>query len=177
MADVTIDAAAANGLYNRSLRGGIFWTSPTVGYVVYLNFTQDLVYRKTADGGANWGAAQVVAAAAACNAVSYDCWADWQTSGDAGTKIHIAYISIDLNQIRYVYLDTSDDSVAGDDLIEACQGTGTIQAAAGYGYTTVSISKTRGGNLVVALEYRDSTPTYFNSFYTSPDADTWTSKT
>ena len=175
MADVTIEAAAG-ALQGRSLRGGVFWTSPTVGYVIYLNATYDLVYRKTVNGGAGWGAAQVVVAAAACDALSYDCWADWQTAGDAGTKIHIAYISADLNQIRYVYLDTSTDTVAGDDLIETCQGTGTFTANPFYGYTTVSISKTRGGNLVVALEYQDNAPTYFNSFYTSPDADTWTSK-
>ncbi len=176
MADVTIDSAAENTIHQKSLRSGVFWTSPTVGYVIYLDVNVDLVYKKTVNGGANWGAAQVVVAAAACDALSFDCWADWQTSGDAGTKIHIAYISLDLNQIRYVYLDTSDDSVAGDDLIEACQGTGTFQGSPFYGYTTVSISKTRGGNLVVALEYQDNAPTYFNSFYTSPDADTWTSK-
>ncbi len=176
MADVTIDAAAGADLYSRGLRSGVFWTSPTVGYVIYLNATLDLVYRKTVNGGANWGAAQVVAAAAACNALSFDCWADWQTAGDAGTKVHIAYVSFDLNQIRYVYLDTSTDTVAGDDLIETCQGTGTFSETPFFGYTTVSISKTRGGNLVVALEYRDNATTYFNSFYTSPDADTWTSK-
>ncbi len=177
MADVTIEAAAGLSLYVKSLRGGPFWTSPTVGYVIYLDVNYDLVYRKTVDGGANWGAAQVVAAAAACQARNYDCWADWQTPGDAGTKIHIAYISQDLNQIRYVYLDTGDDSVGGDDLIEACQGTGTIRLTSGFGYNMVSISKTRGANLVVALEYEDSDVTYFSSFYTSPDADTWTSKT
>ena len=175
MADVTIEAASG-APHGRALRGGVFWTSPTVGYVIYLTPGDDLVYRKTADGGANWAAAQVVAAAAACQALSYDCWADWQTPGDAGTKIHIAYISEDLDQIRYVYLDTSDDSVGGDDLIEACQGTGAFVATTGYGVTMVSISKTRGGNLVVAFEYRDSGSTFFSSFYTSPDADTWTSK-
>ncbi len=176
MADVTIEAAASSALKQRSLRGGVFWTSPTVGYVIYPNTGADLVYRKTADGGATWGAAQAVVAAAACDAFMYDCWADWQTSGDAGTKIHIAYISRDLNQIRYVYLDTSDDSVGGNDLIEACQGTGTFNVVIGFGATMVSISKTRGGNLVVALAYQDNAPTYFSSFYTSPDADTWTSK-
>ncbi len=176
MADVTIEDVAYNVTYRGSLRGGPFWTSTTVGYVIYPNDSADLVYRKTVNGGANWGAAQVVAAAAACASISHDCWADWQTLGDAGTKIHIAYMSLDLDQIRYVYLDTSDDSVGGDDLIEACQGTGLIGASTGFGNSMVSISKTRGGNLVVALQYRDSNLTYFSSFYTSPDADTWTSK-
>ena len=177
MADVTIEANAESITYSKSSRGGPFWTSTTVGYVIYLNISTDLVYRKTVNGGANWGAAQVVAAAAACQALIYDCYADWQTSGDAGTKIHIAYVSFDLHEIRYVYLDTSDDSVGGDDLIEACQGTGTIYGAAGVDWTLVSITKTRGGNLDVALKYQDNTQTFFSSFYTSPDAATWTSKT
>jgi len=177
MADRTITSAAQTLTYRKSLRGGPFWTSTTVGYVIFLNANSDLRYKKTADGGASWGLDQFLVAAASCDALFYDCWADWQTAGDAGTKIHIAYISLDLEQIRYVYLDTSDDSVGGDDLIETCQGTGTIVSSAGFGNSLVSISKTRGGNLVVALEYRDDAPTYFSSFYTSPDADTWTSKT
>ncbi len=176
MADVTIDAAASSNQYSRALRSGIFWTSSTVGYVIYLDVNNDLVYRKTANGGAAWGAAQVVVAAAACNALSYDCWADWQTSGDAGTKIHIAYISADLNQIRYVYLDTSTDTVAGNDLIETCQGTGVFHGVTGVYYVLISITKTRGGNFAVAFKYVDGDLTQFESFYTSPDADTWTAR-
>ncbi len=177
MADVTIDANVQTALGYRTLRGGTFWVSPTVGYDIYLNATADLVYKKTADGGGTWGAAQVIVAAASCNAWMFDCWADWQTDGDAGTKVHIVYVSADTGEIRYVYLDTSDDSVGGDDLIETCQGNGIFNAQSGqYGTCVVSITKTRGGNLAVAIKYKDSLNAEFNSFYTSPDADTWTSK-
>ena len=177
MADVTIDAAVSSDLGSRTIRGGIFWTSPTVGYVIYLNATNDLVYKKTADGGANWAAAQVIVAAASCDAYMFDCWADWQTDGDAGTKVHIVYVSKDTDEIRYVYLDTNGDSVGGDDLIETCQGNGTFKSNSnGYVNCVVSITKTRGGNLAVAIKYKDSLNAEFNSFYTSPDADTWTSK-
>ncbi len=176
MADVTIEAAAGSTTEARARRGGVFWTSPTVGYVIYLNTGLDLVYRKTGDGGATWGAAQVVVAAASCQAWTYDCYADWQTDGDAGTKIHIVYMSQDLHQIRYVYLDTSDDSVGGDDLIEACQGTGTFNTGSTVLWYQLQITKTRGGNFAVALRYYDNSTTAFYSFYTSPDADTWTSK-
>jgi len=177
MADILIDAAASATTDLRSLRGGPFWTSPTVGYVIYLDVNHDLVYRKTVNGGANWGAAQVVVAAAACDGYSYDCWADWQTDGDAGTKIHIAYISKDLEQMRYVYLDTSGDSVAGNDLIEAVQGNGTLFSAPSSARHQITITKTRGGNLAVAFRYRDSANAFFANFFTSPDGDTWTSKT
>jgi len=176
IADITIEAAASTFQMSKAVRGGVFWTSPTVGYVIYLDANQDLVYSKTADGGANWAAAAPIAGATVGNILHYDCYADWQTVGDAGTKIHIAYISLDLNEINYVYLDTNDDSVGGDDLIEACQGSGTFISTFGFSYNMASITKTRGGNLAVALKYRDNIGGLYNSFYTSPDADIWTSK-
>ena len=117
MADVTIEAGADSISQGKSVRGGPFYTTPLIGYVVYLNAGADLVYRKTTDGGANWGSATQVVAPGSCDAKMFDCYADWQTVGDAGTKIHIVYTSKDTNEVRYVYLDTSDDSVAGDDLI------------------------------------------------------------
>jgi len=174
--DIVIEAAASANQNAIALRGGVFWTSPTVGYVIYLNTTNDLVYRKTADGGATWAAAVPIVAAGFCDAKSYDCWADWQTDGDAGTKIHIAYMSWDTEEIRYVYLDTNGDSVGGDDLIETCQGTGFFSGGSGFGQLMVSITKTRGGNFAVAFKYRDSSNTMFSGFYTSPDAATWTGK-
>ena len=176
MADIQIEAIASSTTEIRARRGGVFWTSPTVGYIVYLDAGQDLVYRKTADGGATWGDAVALAAADSCQAWVYDCWADWQTAGDVGTKIHIAYMSYDLSQMRYVYLDTSTDTVGGDDLIETCQGTGTFNAGSGIAWYQMSITKTRGGNFAVAFRYYDSALASFYMFYTSPDADTWTSK-
>ena len=177
MADIQIEAVASDTFESRAIRSGPFWVSPTDGYVIYLDTNNDLVYRKTANGGGSWGAAQVVVVAASCNAWSYDCWADWQTDGDAGTKIHIAYMSDDLDQIRYVYLDTSDDSVAGDDLIEAVQGTGAFFGSSGFAFHQITITKTRGGNLAVAFHYLDSGAGRHANFFTSPDATTWTSKT
>jgi len=174
MADITIEAAAYSTLYKIAQRGGIFWTSPTVGYVIYTDSAYDLKYRKTEDGGATWGGAFNIKTG---NVLQYDCWADWQTVGDAGTKIHIAYIDTDSNDVRYVYLDTSDDSVGGDNQIEACQGTGTMYTAAVARINWyVTITKTRGGNLAVALRYKDDTLEDFFGFYTSPDATTWTSE-
>lgn len=176
MADVTIEANVANVLNAQSLRGGGFWTTPLIGYVIYPNVNSDLVYRKTTDGGANWGSATQVVAPGSCELESYDCWADWQTAGDAGTKIHIVYISLDTEGVRYVYLDTNDDSVGGDDLIVTCQGTGTFRGQSNFATHFVSITKSRGGNLAVAFKYQDDSSIPFNGFYTSPDGDAWTSR-
>lgn len=173
MADVTIDAAASTLLHDQANRGGIFWVSTTVGYAIYIDNGSDLVYSKTADGGANW-AADVEIEGGGIEAC--DCWADWQTDGDAGTKIHIVWINDNSDSIRYAYLDTDGDSIGGEDTIEVCQGTGTFSTRGGRDYWQCSITKTRGGNLAVAFSYEDSDPTRFESFYTSPDGDTWTSK-
>ena len=175
MADVQIDAAAHTSLYAIAARGGTFWTSPTVGYVIFVDTDNDLVYRKTADGGATWAAKNVLVAG---TVLSYDCWADWQTVGDPGTVIHIACIDADSDEVLYVSLDTSDDSEVID-TIEACQGTGAFKTTVARNYNNISITKARGGNLAVSFLYRDTNAvaTYFYGFYTSPDATTWTSRT
>ena len=177
MADIVLSASASTTLYAKAMRGGIFWTSTTIGYAIYADGAHDLVWQKTSDGGETWGAENDLVAPASCDVISYDCWSDWQTAGDAGTKIHIAYVGADLDEVRYVYLDTDGDSVGGDDLIEACQGTGFMRTGFYFNLTCISITKTRGGNLAVAFKYQDSDATAFFSFYTSPDGDAWTSKT
>ena len=173
MADIAIEISAEDILYKAAQRAGVFWTSPTVGYVIYVESLFALEYRKTENGGATWGGAVNIKAG---RTNSYDCWADWQTAGDAGTKIHIAYINATSDDIRYVYLDTGDDSVGGDNQIEACRGNGNVAASASRVNHHISITKTRGGNLAVAFRYADDLNTPFYSFYTSPDAAAWTSE-
>lgn len=177
MADVRIEATTSDKLDSQSVRGGPFWTTPLIGYVIYPNSDSDLVYRKTTDGGANWGIVTQIVVPGSCDVLVYDCYADWQTAGDAGTKIHIDYISLDTNEVRHVCLDTNDDSVGGDDLIETCQGTGTFRFTVNFSIHLISVTKTRGGNLAVVFKYQDDTNAQFDGFYTSPDATTWTSRT
>lgn len=173
MADILIEAAAESLTLAVAKRSGIFWTSPTVGYVIYTDNFKDLKYNKTEDGGATWGGAVNIRTG---NIVAFDCWADWQTEGDAGTKIHIAYCDTDTDDVRYVYLDTSIDAVGGEDQIEACLGTGSMNTTISIQYFLTSITKTRGGNLAVAFRYIDTAFASFYGFYTSPDATTWTSE-
>lgn len=173
MADITIEATAYAEFDAVAARGGPFWVSPTVGYVIYVDDLRDLKYRKTANGGANWAAAQNIRTG---SIVAYDSWADWQTAGDAGTKIHIAYLDSDSDDLRYVYLDTSDDSVGGDVQIEAAQGTGVLYHTVTRFSFLVSITKARGGNIAVAARYKDGSFVLFRVFYTSPDATIWTSE-
>ena len=173
MADVVIEDAAVSYIHFVARRAGVFWTSFRVGYLIYADSLYDLKYKKTTDGGATWGSAINIRTG---RVVDFDCWADWQTAGDAGTKIHIAYLDTDTDDVRYVYLDTSNDTIGGDDLIEACQGSGELDLSYGTIYHWLSITKTRGGNLAVVLRYTDSLAALFYGFYTSPDGDTWTSE-
>lgn len=171
--DVVIDDSVQSYLYYFANRGGPFWTSPDDGYVIYTDITtNDLVYRKTTDGGETWSAINTIVAGAI---ISYDCWADWQTPGDGGTVIHIAYLNSDTEYVCYASLDT-DGAAEVLDNIQVCAGTGLFNAGTYRVYHTISITKTRGGNLAVATQYRDSnvSATYFYRFFTSPDGDTWT---
>ena len=173
MADVTIETSAGGVLYTSAQRGGPFWISTTDGYVIYVDSSADLKYNKTSDGGATWGGATNIRTG---TVTQFDCWADWQTLGDAGTLINIVYFDTGSNDIHYVSLDAATGIVAGDDVIEIVQGSGTFAVNTGRGASQLTITKTRGGRYAVALHYRDSASTGFYSFYTSTDADTWTSR-
>ncbi|MBA7634674.1 hypothetical protein ES703_42264 [subsurface metagenome] len=173
MADITIDASAYTTQYAPAGRGGPFWITPLIGYVIYLDSGGNLVWSKTEDGGANWSAANELVPG---YVRAYDCCADWQTAGDAGTKIHIAVVEDATDTVSYIYLDTSDDSEGALDPIEAAQGSGSISANAGRDYHQISITKTRGGNIAVAFRYKDNLLANFYGFYTSPDGDAWTSE-
>lgn len=169
-ADITIESAAT--FYaNYFARGGIFWTSPTVGYVIYIKSGDDLVYRKTSDGGATWGAAVSILAGVV---YAYDCYADWQVAGDAGTKIHIALTDSTTDDLIYASLDTATDTLVTDSIATPA----TLGDYYNLPTTMVSITKTRGGKIDVAAQYwNDAYTVQTQVFYTSPDGDTWTSKT
>ena len=171
MADIAIDIACHGTMHVVAARGGIFWTSPLIGYVIYLDSGSNLSYRKTSDGGGTWAAAIELITG---TIMSCDAWADWQTPGDSGTKIHIACIDGTSDEVTYVYLDTSDDST-GTDMIEACQ-VGTFATFASRADFGISITKAKGGNIAVSFYYKNSVFATFFGFYTSPDGDTWTSR-
>ncbi len=174
MADITIDNATYAEIHQAIGRGGPFWTTDSIGYAIYVDSDGTLVYQKTTNGGANWGGATTIVAEVVDSA---DCWADWQTAGDSGTKIHVAYITSEGDDVSYIYLDTNGDSVAGGSQIEAAQGTNAVFHISHLDYHQISITKSRGGNLAVAARYIDDSVTSFEIFYTSPDASAWTSKT
>jgi hypothetical protein len=172
-ADVTIDDSIDNELHAGQVRGGPYWKSALIGYIIYIDGNHELVWSKTTDGGANWSAAVEFGFD---SIVAVDAWADWQTPGDEGTVIHIICHSCESNNVEYVWLDTSDDS-DGSDTIVACQGTGSFQTTIARAYSFCTISKTCGGNIVVVGRYHDNADTNHEYAYKSADGDTWTSIT
>ena len=55
--DITIDATANSGLYQFSAGPSVVFTGDQIGYLVYLDAGDEVVYVKTGDGGATWTAA------------------------------------------------------------------------------------------------------------------------
>jgi hypothetical protein len=115
----------ATGEYGAS--PAVVFTSSTTGYVFFVdNISQDLVYRKTVDGGVTWSVSVVIDTAVSgwvTPAVWYDQW----TPGDTtGTLIHIAASDNSSDDIYYTYLDTSDDSLRSGGVVTAVSGTTTI---------------------------------------------------
>lgn len=169
MADITIDLSIWDNMpYAYVWRTGIHWVSATVGYAIYKDFsTGNIVYAKTINGGLNWGAPQAIFAG---NATGIDCWVEWQTPGDTGTRILISACDATSSQVIFAYLDTFDDSV-GFTNIEACQGTGTMfQINPLYKqYFFTSITKSCGGRIYVSYRYADNSLAYFYNFAYSGD--------
>lgn len=172
-ADVAVETSTAEYLHYQTCRNGPFWVSTTTGYLIYNNDGNDLVYRKTTNGGSSWGSEEGIVEW--IRVMMFDCWADWQTVGDSGTVIHIAYLECESDDVMYAYLDTDGDSVGSDFITDA--STGITLAAMGFSNHCISITKARGGNIDVVYKYRDDSNSYHYGFYTSPDADTWTSET
>lgn len=129
-ASASTDTIAAAGLFSGN-DAGIVWVNTDVGYMVYasgvVQTAADLVWTKTVDGGANWSVEHTIQAdvpTTTCEtAPALSVWYDRWTSGDAGTKIHIAWHhnsdtgsscsnSGTDDSIKYASLDTASDTLS-----------------------------------------------------------------
>jgi len=146
MTEVTIDATTIDDFHSKKAVGGIVWTSDSgggVGYEIYRDSNDDLVYRKTTDGAATWSSTTVIDAStgAAGTLITYY---EKETAG-TGTKIHIFYINKDTEDLEYRYLDTSDDSIGA--AVQVVAGT-TVDIDRDYTHQSIWGGVTRGGNIV-----------------------------
>ncbi len=139
----TIGAATSGAAHD-----ALVWTDTLTGYMFYLSGVQDLVYRKTTDGGATWGA-EVTVATSAVVINKFSVWYDRWTPGDTGNLIHIAWIRNNADGTFYRSLDTSTDVQIAPVDVSIIANTNTSHA---YQLGCISITKARGGNLYIADE-------------------------
>jgi hypothetical protein len=120
-------------------------TNANVGYFFYNDRSDgDLKYRKSTNLNAalpTWSAPVVIHAGA--NTVSCFTWPDWYTPGDSGTKIHILYMDDGVDDVFYRSLDISTDTLDTER---------TVFAGTTLTNSCLSITKTRGGNLLAAWD-------------------------
>jgi len=129
-----------------SMKSGPIWVSPLVGYFFYVDSSQQLVYRKSTNGGQSWGSAVVVRTGDTW-VNKFSVWYDRWTPGDSGTLIHLAYITESPDSIQYRTLDTSIDSLSGETSIAAPLI--NTNASNAWGVACIDITKARNGYLYV----------------------------
>ena len=141
MADITIDNDTYDFLGELAQPRSLVWTTKDIGYVFFIDSDFDLNYRKTTNGGTNWGSR--VAINGTTDTAKFAIWYDKWTSGDSGTIIHIAYIGDVTNIFEYKDLNTSSDSLGS-----AVDITSGINVDFGdWNATSISLVKSRGGNI------------------------------
>jgi hypothetical protein len=167
MADTDTGAVPTGSLHLRALRLGPVWVDVNTAYIIYSQSGLDLVYQKTTDGGVTWGSSVTIHDGLAVKAsVWYDRW----TPGDSGTKIHLAYIDTDSDDVFYASLDTSDDSLSSEVVVFA----GASFTNGNWDAGVVDVVRARGGNLYVGF-WGNGTGEF--GFYRSTDeGDNWTSR-
>ncbi|MDX9738932.1 MAG: sialidase family protein [Candidatus Dojkabacteria bacterium] len=126
----------------------IVFTSATTGYSFSIStISQDLVYKKTIDGGLTWGGF-IVINSSEIGWTSVAVWYDQWTPGDTtGTLIHIAASDDASDDIFYTNLNTTSDTLRSGGVITAVSGTGTITEAIDG---PPGITKGAGGDLFVS---------------------------
>lgn len=141
------------------------WISDTQGFVIYEDVNA-LTLASTTDAGATWGNSTTVYATTTL--VSHAVWYDQWTPGDTtGTKVHIAFITSDTNDIYYVQYDTVADTTSA-----AVTNTTAEGATLAAGTNEVAIVKATDGDLYVSTD--DATDSFFyNCAGTCTTAGNW----
>ncbi len=160
MADTLVDATVMTDLNIRNLRMGPVWIDENTGYLVYIDSASDVVYQKTGDGGANWAAPVVVKTG---TARKLSIWFDKWTSGDSGTKIHMAYMDAATHDVFYRTLDVSGDSIGTERTVFA----GVSFTLTNWYTSVIDITKARSGYLYIGF-WGDTAGEF--GFYRSVDA-------
>lgn len=135
------DVIAATSVASGTAAGGgtnyLVQTPAGVMYLVYIDAANDVMFRKSTDGGFTWSnPTAVLTGTAIAVSIWYDRW-----SGIAAGLIHIAYIETVGHDVLYRTIDTEGADALGT------QTTIFNGASAVSAQTALSICRARGGNL------------------------------
>lgn len=136
--DTGIDSTNSRRCYSRYVVG----VDQDIQYVFYIGAFFDLVFSRSVDGGNTWSAPTFVNVG---NVVKFQVWYDRWTPNDTGRLIHIILLDTGLNNLSYYSLDTIDNNLSAEVVID----TPLIPAGATYAQNQATIAKARGGNLLV----------------------------
>ena len=145
--------------YQQGLQANyVIKTTDEIVYSFYCDSTSNIYYRKSTSRGLTWGDAVLVKSGTTAFhmlAVWFDKW----TPGDSGTVIHIAYTETTNDDVIYRSLDTASDTLGSEVVVFAGASTSGTNIC-------LSITKARGGNLLVAFDIDGGTE---KGFYRSTD--------
>lgn len=133
--DVLIDGTIFDASEQGNNSPGVVFTNADVGYVFYVDANGDFVYRKTIDGGLQFGSPVVVFTDAIEAVHGYAVWYDRWTPGRTGTEIHITWMVTD-KSIRYRSLDTNGDALGTESNVAT--GLGVVSSTSLFPSITIS---------------------------------------
>jgi hypothetical protein len=155
---------------------GIVWIDRLTGYDFYtIASDAGLYYTRTIDGGATWAAGvQIQTSADQASRISnFGVWFDRWTPQDAGTLIHLAWLDAVSDQLHYVNLDYTIPALGTE--VNA-QSLAAFTLNVSHGTQGVTITKSQGGNLYIAMRSGTSLPNA-NRFMRSVDGGlNWTTR-
>ena len=177
-ADILIDDTIMTYNFCQDLRIGTYWVSNTTGYIFYEDYGaptySGVVYIKTINGGISWSSPVAITGYDPDPIYSHrSSWAEWNTPGDSGTKVHFSILNTKDAKLDYFYFDTYDDTASSTITVSSLNAMPAMFDMEDF---MVSITKTRGGTL--AISWRgDGVATDNYGFDTSVDGgNTWITK-
>ncbi len=142
MADTTATASVdvnAAFMWQGSCSGP-YWIDTQKAIIVFSDVGSDISFTRTTDGGQNWSSTEIETGTTR----SISTWFDKETPGDNGTLVHVAWLDIADNELKYVTLDVDDGSVG---TVRTIVSGLTVQASPWL--NRVAITKTVSGNIIV----------------------------
>ena len=162
---IDTDVSFSGSLSSYNFTGARAVESGANRYLFFIDGNDDIVYRKSTNRGKTWGAAVVI------HASTYEwisVWFDQWTPGDSGTIVHIWGITASVDDVNYLSLDISSDTIGNTGTpIVVFNGVSVL----GGGNGGISGAKSKGGNLLVVFDIDGGTEV---GTYRSTDAGaTW----